>query len=77
MAILLLLYLIAVRIKGMQENLTCVHDFVHWMGDGLEHPHDVVETAISSGSKKPIKKHLVRLRNGMSLDQLDGMLLSM
>lgn len=47
LAILLLLYLISVRIKGMQENLTCVHDFVHWMADGHEHPHDVVETAIS------------------------------
>ena len=47
LAILLLLYLIAVRIREMKAELTCVHDFVHWMGDGHEHPHDVVETAIS------------------------------
>lgn len=47
LAIMLLLYLIAARIRMIQADLTCVHDFVHWMGDDHVHSHDVVETALS------------------------------
>lgn len=44
--ILGLLYLIGLRLKSVQNDVTCMHDFVHFLGDDHE-SLDVVVNAVN------------------------------
>ena len=41
-----LLYLIGLRLKAVQNDVTCMHDFVHFLGDSHE-SLDVVVNAVN------------------------------
>jgi len=43
-----LCYLIALRLKKLQSTIDCIHDFTHFVGEGMDGvAHDVVHNALS------------------------------